>query len=64
MTNFKIGDRVKVTANTNQHQFPLGAVVTIASDDWTCDKATLCRGMDRFGNVAAWYVRESDMIKV
>lgn len=62
--SFKEGDRVRITANTNEHNFKIGSVVTIISDKADCANQWRCKGMDNYGRVDCWYVRESDMVKV
>lgn len=62
--SFKKGDRVRITANTNSHNFEIGSVVTIISDKVNSAGQWKCRGIDCNNRIDYWFVKESDMSKV
>lgn len=62
--SFKKGDRVKITANSNVHNFEIGSIVTIVGDNADSANQWKCKGMDHYGKIDWWYVKESDMVKV
>ena len=63
--SFKKGDRVKITGNTNGHDFEIGSVVTIIDDKADNAGQRLCESNDINGyKNGRWWVKESEMIKV
>lgn len=55
----KVGDKVRITGNTNHHEFNIGEIVTLkrnmSNGDWEC------YGKDKSGLFDTWFVRECDM---